>query len=292
MKIKIDLRAALKDPLHPIRLGLYIMLAIAIMVPLQEELLRLAGWGNIAAPVYYELPPAYPAVLAGGIEMAEGRLHSLGTSTRGMWSGQVSTALVTLLLAYVVGPAVLAWSLRARSRYRQRIPVRGGATSIALAMAFGGALAAAVLPEPVYAIAGTRQLAMLSRDDRFTERCEGLETELYAMARRAQIRYFRSGTKRGQGHSWLTGDRSGTPAIHIGDLLDTTAGQVPADTMTICLGNRTFSLCVERADSLTIRGTVPFEGNDRLPDPPEWLPHTIAMVAGVTPLVVHMVEEP
>lgn len=292
MKTRIDLRAAWKDPLHPIRIALYVMLGIAILIPLQERLLRMAGWGNKAAPVYYELPPAYPAVLAGGIEMAEGRLHSLGASTRGVWSGQVSTALVALLVAYVVGPAVLAWGFRARSRYRQCIPVRGGATSIALAMAFGGALVAAILPEPVYAIVGTRQLAMLSRDDRFTERCEGLETELYAMARRAQIRYFRSGTIRGQGHSWLTGDRSGTPAIHIGDLLDAPAGQVPADTMTICVANRTFSLNVECADSLTIRGTVPFEGDDRLPDPPAWLPHTIAMVVGVTPLNVHMVEEP
>jgi hypothetical protein len=291
MKVRIDLRPVLRDHVHPVRIALYIMAAIVILLPLQEKILHRAGWGNKGAPACNELPPACPAVLAGGIETAEGRLQFAGASARGVWSGQVSTVLVALVIAYVVGPAALVWGLRAWSRYRQHIAVRGGATSIGLALAFGGSLLATVLAEPVYAVVGTRQLAMLMRDDRFRERYDALETELYAMAKSAQVRYFRSGTMRGHGHSWLTGDRSRTPAIRIGDVLDAAAGRVAADTMTVCLGSTTFSLHVDRADSLTIRGSVPFEGNVRLPDPPEWTPHTISAVVGVTPLNVNMIEE-
>lgn len=292
MKVRIDFRPVLKDHVHPVRIALYIIVAVVILLPLQEKFLLGAGWGNRAAPVYNELPPAYPAVLAGGIEIAEGRLQFVGASARGVWSGQVSTALVALLIAYVIGPAVLVWGLRARSRYRRHIAVRGGATSIALALAFGGSLLATVLAEPVYAIVGTRQLAMLSRDDRFAENFEALETDLYAMARRAQVKYFRSGKTRGHGHSWLSGDGSGRPAIHIADLLDPATARVPVDSVTVRLGNTPFSLHVERADSITIRGVLPFEGDSRLPNPPEWMPHVIAVVVGVTPLKVNMVEEP
>lgn len=291
MKTRIEIRDAWNDPLHPLRIALYVVIAIAIVVPLQERFLILAGWGNKASPVFDQLPAAYPAMLAGGIEFAEGRRESLGASTRGVWSPQVSTALVALLVAYVIGPAMLVWGLMARGRYRRHVAVRGGATSIAFALAFGGALVVTLLPEPVYAIVGTRRIASLSRDQRFIEKCEGLESELYAMARKAQVRYYRSGGARGVGHSWLAGGRPGAPAVRIADLIEHPDVQLSADTMTMHIGPMTFTLSIDRADSLTIRGTVPFEGAERLPEPPAWLPHTIAAVAGVTPLTVNLKEE-
>ena len=159
MNIKTNMRRVLADPLHPVRIVLYIAVAVLILSPMQERLLRFAGWGNKAAPVYQDLLPAYPAILAGEIERSEGILEKAGASARGIWSGQVASALLTMLFHYVVGPAALVWGLRAWFRYRHRERVRGGATAIAFALAIGGFTLFSILPSPVYAIKGSRMQA-------------------------------------------------------------------------------------------------------------------------------------
>ncbi len=291
MNLRTRLRAALADPLHPLCIGLAIVLATVAMHALEVPFLRMMGWGNEAAPVYHELPLVQPAVLAGGIEVAEGILQFNGHSARGVWSGQVTSALLALLFLYVIGPGLLVWGLLARMRYRDHQPVRGGATAVILALAIGGCSVVMLLPAPVYAIASNTIHAAMVRDSESSAVRDGLDLELYLMARKAQVRFFSSASGRWQRHSWMAKDGSGRPAIRIEDLVDTFPGRAVQDTAGLRIGDETYTLHVDRCDSITIVGTIPWRGfsfsevKDSHPVRP------LRLVMGVTPETVHTVLE-
>jgi hypothetical protein len=76
------------------------------------------------------------------------------------------------------------------------------------------------------------------------------------------------------------------------DLVEPAAGRMPADSMMVRFGETAFSLQVQRADSLTLRGSVPFALERGSVRTPEWMRDTIVVVVGVTPLNVNMSEEP
>lgn len=291
MKFRIDLRSALKDPLHGIWIGCYIGAVMIAFGPVQDSLMRFAGWGDPAAALAHAIPPAQPAAMAGGIEVDEGILQFTDHTARGIWSGRVTATLAAILISYVIGPALLVWGIRARARYRQRITVRGGVPVIAAALALGGMTFAALVPSPLLALSGQRTHAMLVRDFRYGETLDDLNVELYVLARNAQVRYHRSGDPRGGGHSWLEAGHAGPGSLHVADLLDPACRAQVTDSDRVMIGPQVFSLHVERADSLTLRGTVTCEPSSWSSANEAGTLDTLSMVVGVTPLHVNMILE-
>jgi hypothetical protein len=291
MKIRIDFRRVLTEPLHPVRVALYIGLAVLLMGPVQNRFMRITGWGNQAAPVFHMIPDVQPAFLAGAIEVANGLLQWSGSSVRENWPGPVASALVVMLFQYVVGPAVLVWGVRSWARYRRHEAVRGGATMIGVALAIGGFCLVTILPAPVYAIKGSQVHASMERDQQIIAAADALELELYMMGRKAQVRYFCPGGKRERQHSWLAHGRDHAPGIRIADLLDGTPGVVPTDSMTVRINDRTISLRVERSDSLTIRGEVPIEEGTLVFDPAGRPQYSMVISVGVNPTALNSVFE-
>ncbi len=291
MKFRIDLQRAVKDPLHGIWIACYIGAAMIALGAVQESFVHVAGWGDPAIPIAHAVLPAQPAVLAGGIEVAEGILQFSGHTARGVWSGYVTTTLMAMLISYMVGPALLVWGIRARARHRQQIAVRGGVPAIAAALALGGSTLAAVVPAPLYALVSHRTYTMLERDHRHSEALDDLSVELYVMARNAQVEYHRSGEPRGGGHTWLTPVHGRKGPLRMCDLLGPGRGPQCTESAHVTIGRQMFSLRIERADSLTLHGLVVCEPPG-CPAPADTSGQdTLSMVVGVTPLNVNMIFE-
>lgn len=256
MKFKIDFRPVLADPLHGVRIVLYVLFLVVVFFPLQKVLLHKVGWGHSfegATSLFYL---AQPAILAGGIEVQEG-IHSFGgNSNRGVWSGQITSVLVSIISAYILGPALLAWGLRARFRRRRNLSGNAGVTWIAIALTLGSLSLVSIVPAPVYAIIGSETFKMMANDCVRSERQDYMSDELFMMARKAQVMYFLPCEMGGGNQSWMARDGSGNPVIDISGVLppaqagEDDRGQSPSGS-----GGR-YSLHVERADSLTIRGVL------------------------------------
>jgi hypothetical protein len=289
MKFKIDIRSVLTDPLHAVRIVLYVIVAAMLFVPLERVFLESAGWSESVGQVFSPLPPAQPPILAGGIEVQEGVLGFNGHSARGIWTRQVTTALAAIIASYLICPTLLVWGIRARARYRNNVPVWGGATSIALALTFGGFSLLTILPAPVYAIVSGQTYAMMDRDCRSSEMLDAVSLDLYMMARKAQVKFFLSGDGREKRPSWFTQGASGKSAIDISSLLPPGKTATSADSVYVSGDGSRFTLRVERADSLTIHVIRDPEGSRHDADASEGTPTMLQMCAGVTPEHVNMV---
>jgi hypothetical protein len=291
MRSRIDLRPVLTDPLHPVRIVLYIVCAAVLLDPVQSLLLQAAGWERSPGPVFTVFPPAQPAILAAGIEVQEGILQFNGHSARGLWTGQVTTAPVAIILSYLIGPALLVWGFRARARYRQDLPVKGGATTIALALALGGFSLCTVLPAPVYALIGARTKAVMMRDNRSSDVVDMMSVDLYMMARKAQVLYFLSGDSRDRMPSWLSLDGSGRPGIGIAGLITPGGQPHSGDSVFVSANGTRFSLHVERADSITIHAVQDWEGTGSEGGAADGTQKPLQMCIGVTPDNMNMVMQ-
>jgi hypothetical protein len=73
------------------------------------------------------------------------------------------------------------------------------------------------------------------------------------------------------------------------DLLDLSEGLKCPDSMSVSVGERTFTLTIDRADSLTIRGVAPWVGYG--PIQAGGTSQTLVMAMGVTPEKVNAVCE-
>jgi len=260
MKLRIDLRPVVADPLHGARIGLYILLLAAGILQLQRFLLQGAGWGRSIDGASPWIALAQPPLLAGGIEVQEGIQHFNGKSGRGVWTGQTTSVLVSVVATYVLGPALFVWGLRARARRRQNPLREAGATTIAAALTLGGLSLVSIIPAPMYAVMSSRAHSTMVHDCQVSAMQDEMSEDLFQMARRAQVIYFLPGGMGGGNQSWLAHDRSGKPVIDISRIL-LAAPSADVDAVLSCSRNCSkYSLRVERADSLTIKGVT--EGSD------------------------------
>jgi hypothetical protein len=163
--------------------------------------------------------------------------------------------------------------------------------AIACALALGGFTLSTVIPAPLYAIVGDRTHATILRDIHQSELLDELSVDLYMMARNAQVKYHRSGEPRGGEHSWLAQERGRTTSLRMSDLLDASRSFTCVDSACVIIDQKTFAVHVERADSITLRGTVTCEATSWAPARSINPQDTLAMVVGVTPLQVNMIFE-
>ena len=291
MRSRIDLRPFLTDPLHPVRVLLYIICATVLLEPVQSLIIHKAGWAGSYRPLFTVFPPTQPADLAGGIEVLDGVLQFNGQSVRGIWTGQVTMALGAIVVLYLIGPTLLVWGIRARARYRQNIPVRGGATAIAFALALGGVSLLSVLPAPVYAVINARTKTIMMRDNRSCDNVDLMSVDLYMMARKAQVLYFLSGDTHNKKPSWLSHDRSGRPGIDIASLMTSGGKGSPRDSVFVTANGARYSLHVENADSITIHAVQDWEGMGPEGVAADGTQKALQMCIGVSPDHMNMVMQ-
>ena len=129
-----------------------------------------------------------------------------------------------------------------------------GVTRIAFALALGGLSLMSIIPAAMYAVISNATYKTMVHDCQVSAKQDSMSVELFQMARRAQVIYFLPGEMGGGNQSWLAGDGSGNPVIDLSRIQTPT--QSAADGPDLCgSGNGyRYSLHVERADSLTIRG--------------------------------------
>ncbi len=262
MKKRIDLRPFLTDPLHGARILLYIVLVIAVAVPVQHAIMVRSSAGWWYATVNTILPPLHPPLVAAGEEVLDAVHRYQGIGDHGVWRAGVTSALTSLILGYLVGPSLFVWGLRARMRARQLSAGPLRTTVIALALAFGGASVVALVPTALMAYEFQRSHDALVDASTRSEACSRMSDELFTMANRAQVAYFVPEGSGQSAGSWVSNDGSGRPLLSITRLIPPGTKAVMADARHAVVGNVSFELVIEGPDSLTIRGIDPiaYEG--------------------------------
>ncbi len=262
MRSKTDFRAVLTDPLHWMRIVLYVVIATVVLGSLQHYVNRRSSQGGWCAVLNTLIPMADPAVLAGGIEMIEASNAFAGYGSRGVWRGDITAVMMSMVFLYIVGPTLLVWGLRGRARFRRHEPGTPPAAVIAVAIAAGCCSVMLLVPGFRYAYSTIgeheRDIARVAA----MEDEAALKDEMLLMAHKAQVAYFVAGEPWQVGGSWQMSDGSRQPALSIVQLIDPGAIAVIKDSRHALIGGRSYELIVERADSLTLRGQCP-------PIPPE-----------------------
>jgi hypothetical protein len=256
MKMRIDLRAVLADPLHAVRIILYVVCATIVLGPLQQFFLMKIGCGEPVVALTPGLTPVQPPVLAGGVEVREGLLQFNGATARGLWNGTITSVMMSMVFAYLVGPALLVWGLRARGRYRMKDPAAPGATKIAVALAVGGFSVVSLLPSLGLAYRSTATYESMVADNAASEELDSMSTTLSLMARKAQVAYFVAGEPWQLSGSWQLSDGSKQPALSIVQLIEPGVDAMITDSRHAVIDGRSYELAVVRADSLILRGQV------------------------------------
>lgn len=257
MKSTIDLRPVLSDPLHWVRIVLYILIATVAIASLQHYVNRRSSQGGWCAALNNVLPMADPAVLAGGVEMVEASRAFAGYGSRGEWRGEITGVMMSMVFLYLVGPTLLVWGVRARARRRRGESGAAPVTAIAVAIAVGCWSVLMLVPgfQYAYATFGEFERETARAGARLEE--EALWNEMMLMANRAQVAYFVAGEPWEVRNTWQMSDGSRQPALSIVQLIDPGAVAVIADSRHAVIAGRSYELIVERADSLTLRGTCP-----------------------------------
>jgi hypothetical protein len=290
MKLKIDLRPVLTDPLHWFRIVIYVALVAVLAGPLQVALQKRAARGGWPAIWNAVLPPAAPPLIAAGIEVEEAMAKFAGYGSRGVWRATITATMMSMVCAYLVGPTLLIWGMRAHARYRLRDPGAPRAWVIAVALTLGGFSLVSLLTS-----AGIAYVAQESYTRMLGERVEAdarnrLTDELLLMARKAQVAYFVAGEPWELAGSWQLSDGSKQPALSVAQLIEPGVDALIPDSRHAVIDGRTYELTVERADSVTIRGILPPLCQTITLDDGSTLP--LEYRVGVTPQTVTMQLQP
>lgn len=257
MKSRIDLRRVLADPLHWSRIVLYVVIATVVIGALQHYVNRRSSQRGLYEVLNNVIPMADPAVLAGGIEMVEASRAFAGYGSRGEWRGEITGVMMSMVFLYLIGPSLLAWGVRARMRRRRGEPSSAPVAAIALAIAIGCWSVLMLVPGFSHAYATFGESAQETARAAAGEEESALWTEMMLMVNRAQVAYFTAGDPWEVGNSWQMSDGSRQPALSIVQLVDPGVVAVIKDSRHAVIGGRSYELIVERADSLTLRGTCP-----------------------------------
>lgn len=113
-----------------------------------------------------------------------------------------------------------------------------------------------------------------------------LTDDLLLMAHKAQVAYFVAGEPWQLAGSWQLSDGSKQPALSVSQLIEPGVDARIHDSRHAVIDGRTYELTVERADSVTIRGTLP--ASCQTMTFPDGEPLPIAYCIGVTPQRVTM----
>lgn len=289
MKMRIDLRPLLTDPLHGVRIVLYIVCAAIALGPLQQSLLSRISIGDHMFSTNLGFPPAQPPLIAGGVEVGEGILQYSGGTARGVWNAPVISVMMSMVFVYLVGPSLLVWGFRARARYRMKDPSASGATKIAVALAVGGFSVLSLLPGLGVAYSSRATHEIIVADNEASRELDCMATSLSLMARKAQVAYFVAGEPWQLAGSWQMSDGSKQPVLSIVQLIEPGVDAVIADSRHAVIDGRAYELVVERADSLTIKGECAAAHPKMSSLSGEREASMPGMCVGVTPYKVNMV---
>ena len=287
MKMRIDLRPFVNDPLHWARLVVYVVLVTWGASVVRDHLFTTPPYGKwLTLRNHVLLLAAPPPVLAAGIGVEEVMAEFTGHSTRGVWRESVSAVMISLVGAYLVGPALLVWGLRARTRFRTAELKLPRAWMIVGAITLGGTSVAFLMPALFDAYMSQKLHERMVEDNVSADMNMRLSSELTLMAYKAQVAYFVAGEPWDLPASWQLSDGSRRPALSIVQLLEPGVDALVPDSRHAVIDGRVYEVTVVRADSLTITGLLPpADLSARPADDRRWCS---GFTVGVTPQQVTM----
>ena len=290
MKLKIDLRPVLTDPLHWFRIVVYVALVAVVAGPLQGALQKRAARGGWPAVWNAVLPPAAPPILAASIEVEEAMARFAGYGSRGVWRESITATMMSIVCAYLVGPTLLVWGMRAWSRYRLREPGAPRASLIAVALTLGGFSLVSLVTTGSIAYVAHESYARMCGEHVEADARGQLTDDLLLMARKAQVAYFVAGEPWQLAGSWQLSDGSRQPALSVVQLIEPGVDALIPDSRHAVIDGRTYELTVERSDSVTITGILPSSCQTITLSDGSPMPLTYCI--GVTPQTVSMQLQP
>ncbi len=251
MPLKIDFEKMADDPLHWLRIGLYIAIVAAVLIPLAHLIVSLAGWN---ATGWGGLTIGYPAIVVGGIRVAEGIARFKGEMRAIAWQSQYTWVILSLCISGLILPALFLWGVRARARWRLNPGGRGLLAMITVALTIGGMALVNLLSAVPLSITAWRVMEKMRDDNTLSAENDLLVDEVSLMATKARVHYFLPASRGGGGGGWMSRDNSQTPTITLADIeLPSTAPQTIWDRGAYH-GPHSFVLEVVNPDSLVIWG--------------------------------------
>ena len=159
MKFRTSVRQIWTNPLHPLWIILA-MLELGVLIACFDRfvlhnatLWGLFRWARPPLPEFFMqdihriLWGSY--IDAGGIRISEGISAFSGKLVRGIWKPEHTLVLVSMVLSYIVGPALLLWGLKARKARIDGKTAKPRTFSILAATATGGYIVVFALALPL-----------------------------------------------------------------------------------------------------------------------------------------------
>lgn len=281
MKSRIDLRRLPRDPLHAFWIVSAAVLVMIMVVTVQDQIMRRSSMGRWYALVNTVLPPLPPPMVAAGAEVTEAVHRWEGIEEHGMWRSDVTSMLTSMIAAYLIGPSLFVWGLRARSRARAAGASRWRRTVILASLAWGGASVLSLLASLPLAYEFQNTHERLVAQEHHAARGDSLSLDLFDMGRRAQVAYFVPADGGHQGRSWQSPDGTGRPSVSIAQFLAPGTDAVMTDSRHAMIDGRSYELVIDGPDTLTITGRYARPVDGDLESAQEIT--QAGMVLGVTP---------
>ncbi len=249
MRSRIDFEAMVEDPLHWVRIALYIGVIAAVLIPIGYAIDQFLNHTGGAA-----LSLLNPDMIAGGKRVEEGIAAFRGAPMPRVQKQEMATILVALSVAGVLLPALFFWGIRRRAEWRQQPGNRGLLVRISLALAAGGFSILLLLGSIPFTIISWDMEQAIRRDNRLSAARDQLMVETLHMSTKARTLYFLPAERGGLHGEWMTRDAGRRPTITIDDI------RVPAVEVDSVLAriyppfSGVFGLDVVNPDSLVIWG--------------------------------------
>ncbi len=249
MRSRIDFEAMVEDPLHWVRIALYIGVIAALFIPLGYAMDQfLHRTGGVA------LSLLGPDMIAGGKRVEEGIAAFRGAPKPPVQKQEIAGILVALSVTGVLLPALFFWGVRRRAQWRIQPGSRGLLVRISLALAAGGFSILLMLGSIPLSLISWDTEQIMRRDNRVSASRDQLVAETLHMATKARILYFLPAERGGLHGEWMTRDAEHRPTIAINAI------RIPAVQADSILARiyppftGVFGLDVVNPDSLVIWG--------------------------------------
>lgn len=298
MTFKTSFRRIRENPLHLVWIILA-MLELGVFILCYERFVlhnpSLPGvfhWARLQLPALLQqdihrlLWGSY--IDAGGIRVNEGISAFAGKSATGVWKPEHTMVIVSMVLSFIFGPALLLWGMKARRRWILEKRAKPGPFTILAATAIGGYIVAFALALPV--VTSVESWASWQR----------MKADSYASATRDgavasgsilgfQAQQLRLMPEAKGGGPWM----KGPGGITIADI-DTVLPRIERGLWQQGLrGSMKYFLEVDSPDSLTIWGVADLRGtlSGSTLRNKDSTTGNVQMRAGVTPARVTMMVE-
>ena len=267
MTFKTRIQQIWKNPLHPAWIVLAI-LELAVLIGCIDRFVLhspnmnwLLAWARPPALEFFVqdinriLWGSY--VVAGGIRVSEAIAAFSGKSVQGIWGTGHTMVIISMVLSYILGPALLLRGLKARKQWLAEKPAGRSSLLILVMTATGGYIVAlGLLLPPLTAVASSTSFQRMKSESYVNAMRDRVEASLSVLGFQAQQLRLMPEAK--GGGPWM----KGPGGITIADLETVLPGLERGLGEQDVKGSLRFFLEVESPDSLTIWGIAYAHGSN------------------------------